>query len=302
MSKFLKLLIPAAIVAAGVGWVATAPQTVASDAFADATGDVERGKQVFTAAGCASCHAAPGASGADKLVLAGGQEFPSPFGTFIAPNISPDAQQGIGDWQMRDLANALLHGVSPEGQHYYPAFPYTSYARMDDRDIVDLWAYMQTLPPSSDASQDHNVGFPFNIRRSLGGWKMLFLKTDWVMGGNDLGPDLTRGRYLVEALGHCAECHTPRNVLGGLDRGQWMAGAPDPSGTGTIPALTPDKLTWSAQDIAYYLETGFTPDFDSAGGHMANVVANTGQLSSEDRAAIAAYVKALPMPDTADAG
>ncbi|WP_417526113.1 c-type cytochrome [Marinovum sp.] len=303
MAKALKVLIPAALVAAGVAWFVTAPQTLAEDEFSSADGaDPERGEMVFNAAGCASCHAAPGAKGDDKLVLAGGQSFPSPFGAFTAPNISPDPEHGIGGWGIQDLANALLHGVSPEGQHYYPAFPYTSYTNMGDRDIVDLYAYLQTLPPSAEASKPHEVGFPFNIRRSLGGWKFLFFKDDWVMNGNDLGADLTRGRYLVEALGHCGECHTPRNALGGLDRSRWMAGAPDPSGKGTIPALTPDKLTWSETDIAYYLETGFTPEFDSVGGHMVAVVENMAKLSGEDRAAIAAYVKALPVPEAAGTG
>ena len=303
MVKVLRLIVPAAIVAAGIAWVMTAPKTVAEDAFASPEGgEVARGETVFRAAGCGTCHAAPGAEGDDKLVLAGGQSFPSPFGAFTAPNISPDPDHGIGEWSLQDLANALLYGVSPEGVHYFPAFPYTSYTHMGDRDIVDLYAYLQTLPASSAPSQPHEVGFPFNIRRSLGGWKFLFLKDDWVMDGNDLGAELTRGRYLVEALGHCAECHTPRNALGGLDRSRWMAGAPDPSGKGTIPALTPDKLSWSATDIAYYLESGFTPEFDSAGGHMAAVVENTSRLPAEDRAAIAAYVKALPVPVAASTG
>ncbi|WP_323764215.1 cytochrome c [Marinovum sp.] len=303
MAKVLKVLVPAAIVAAGLAWVLTAPSSVAEDAFVDPEGgEVDRGETVFNAAGCASCHAAPGATGDDKLVLAGGQSFPSPFGAFTAPNISPDPEHGIGDWTLQDLANALLHGVSPEGAHYFPAFPYTSYAKMGDRDITDLYAYLQTLPASDTPSQAHEVGFPFNIRRSLGGWKMLFFDESWVMDGNDLGADLTRGRYLVEALGHCGECHTPRNTLGGLDRSRWMAGAPDPSGKGTIPGLTPDQLSWSATDIAYYLESGFTPEFDSAGGHMAAVIENTAKLSAEDRAAIAAYVKALPAAETADTG
>lgn len=298
MHKLLKLAIPAALVAAGIGWWLTAPVTVADDAFDGVTGEVDRGAVVFTAAGCASCHAAPDAKDDAKLLLAGGQRFPSDFGTFLAPNISPDPEHGIGSWALRDLANALLHGTSPEGAHYYPAFPYTSYNKMADRDIADLWAYMQTLPASDTPSQPHEVGFPFNIRRSLGGWKLLFDRDDWVMAGDNLGADLTRGRYLVEALGHCAECHTPRNALGGLDRARWMAGAPDPSGEGRVPALTPDKLSWSATDIAYYLETGFTPEFDSAGGHMAKVVSNTAKLAKEDREAIAAYVKALDIPAT----
>jgi mono/diheme cytochrome c family protein len=246
---------------------------------------------VFTASGCASCHYAPDSD--DKLALTGGQAFPSDFGTFHAPNISPDPEHGIGGWTLAQFADAVTRGVSPEGAHYYPAFPYTAYVRMTDGDLADLWAYMQTLPPQAVPSKPHEVGFPFNIRRSVGGWKLLNLDDGWVL---DVPPELERGRYLVEALAHCAECHTPRDALGGLDTARWMAGAPNPSGRGMIPPLTPDKLTWSATDIAYYLETGFTPDFDSVGGHMAAVVSNFGKLTAEDRAAVAAYVKALPAP------
>lgn len=291
MKKLLGFLVLAAIVAAGVGWFLTAPSQVDASAYEGLTGDADRGQTVFTAAGCASCHHAPDAEGEAKLVLVGGQPFASDFGTFYSPNITPDAQAGIGDWSLTDLANALTQGVSPQGQHYYPAFPYTAYSKMQPQDVADLWAYMQTLPAEGTASQAHDVGFPFNIRRSLGGWKLLFFRESFVM---DVDPELERGRYLVEALAHCAECHTPRNALGGLDRGRWMGGAPNPSGEGSIPPLTPDKLSWSTEDVAYYLETGFTPEFDAVGGHMAEVVENFSQLTAEDRKAVAAYVKALP--------
>ena len=128
-------------------------------------------------------------------------------------------------------------------------------------------------------------------RLSLGGWKLLFGGTDWVQPAET--EQLERGRYLVEALAHCGECHTPRNALGALDTSQWMAGAPNPSGEGRIPGLRAGQLSWSETDIAYYLETGFTPDFDSAGGQMAKVIAGLQRLSPEDRDAIAAYLKAL---------
>ena len=282
------MTIPVAIVAAGVGLWVTAPDRVDADKFAGLQGDPVHGERVFTAAGCASCH--HDKAGEDKLVLSGGQAFASDFGTFYAPNISPGAE-GLAGWTLTDFANAVTRGVSPEGQHYYPAFPYTAYNKMSDQDVADLWAYVQTLPVSSTPSKAHDVGFPFNIRRSVGGWKLLFLSDDWVL---DVAPDLERGRYLVEALAHCAECHTPRNPVGALDTSRWMAGAPNPSGQGTIPALTSDKLKWSAEDIAYYLESGFTPEYDSVGGHMAEVVSNFAKLSAEDRAAVAAYVKALP--------
>lgn len=293
MRRALIILAGLAVIGAGAGLALTRAVPLPASAFDGTTGDVENGAQVFTAAGCASCHTAPQSD--DKTVLAGGQRFSSDFGTFIAPNISPDPEAGIGGWTLPEFASAVTRGVSPEGAHYYPAFPYTSYALMRDQDVADLWAYMQTLPPDPTQSRAHEVGFPFNIRRALGGWKLMYFRPDWVMDtGGD--PVLERGRYLVEALAHCAECHTPRDALGGLDRGRWMAGAPNPSGSGRIPALTPDALTWSAGDIAYYLETGFTPDYDSAGGHMVTVVENFAKLSKEDRDAVAAYVKALSAP------
>lgn len=291
MRGLLKFVALAAVVAAGVGLWLTAPSRVAADDFETLTGDAAHGETVFTAAGCASCHHAPEAEGEAKRVLVGGQPFPSDFGTFYAPNITPHPEAGIGGWTLEDFANALTQGVSPGGQHYYPAFPYTSYAKMAPQDVADLWAYIQTLPADATESKPHDVGFPFNIRRSLGGWKLLFFDDDYVM---EVDAELERGRYLVETLAHCAECHTPRNALGGLDTSRWMGGAPNPSGEGSIPPLTPDKLTWSDVDIAYYLETGFTPDFDTVGGHMVEVVDNFSQLSAEDRQAVAAYVKALP--------
>jgi mono/diheme cytochrome c family protein len=286
--KILRLAAVVVVVGAGVGLWLTAPDRVDAARFETLEGDAGHGEWVFTAAGCASCHHAPGAE--DKMLLAGGQAFPSDFGTFYAPNISP-APAGIASYTLVDFANAVTRGVGPGGAHLYPAFPYAAYQHMTDQDVADLFAYMQTLPPSDTASKPHDVGFPFNIRRSLGGWKMLFMEDDYVMAD---APE--QGLYLVEALAHCGECHTPRNALGGLDRARWLQGAPNPSGDGTIPALTPDKLDWSEEDIVYYLESGFTPDYNSAGGHMAEVVENFSKLSAEDRQAVAAYVKALPDP------
>jgi len=294
MRKILRYLIGLAVLGAGVFWVLSRPVPLPDDATTGLTPDVQRGETVFWAGGCASCHAAPDAADDAKLILSGGYRMTSPFGTFVAPNISP-GPKGIGDWSAQDLANALIAGVSPSGRHLYPSLPYTTYARMDLQDVVDLKAFMDSLPVSNLDSQPHDLGFPFTVRRGLGLWKRINLSSDWVMT-QAATPELERGRYLVEALGHCAECHTPRDVTGGLDRTRWMHGAPNPSGKGKIPAISPDQLTWSAGDIAYYLETGFTPDYDSAGGQMTKVVASMAHLSAEDRAAIAAYLKALPPP------
>ncbi len=290
--RLLPSLALLAALAAAAGWWLTAPDPLPEGATAGLTGDPAHGEQVFHAAGCASCHMAPGATGEAQLLLSGGQAFPSPFGTFKAPNISP-SEAGIGGWTLAQFADAVLRGVSPEGQHYYPAFPYTSFVRMEMQDVADLKAFMDGLPPDATPNQPHEVGFPFNIRRSLGGWKLLFFRDDWVLTGN-LTPDQTRGRYIAEALAHCGECHTPRNALGGPERARWLAGGPNPAGQGRIPNITPTKLGWSEAEIVEYLTTGFTPDYDSAGGHMAHVVENMSRLPETDRQAVAVYLKAVP--------
>ncbi len=293
MRRILRLFLVVAIVGLGVTYLVVRPRTLPADTLSGLTGDAGRGELVFWAGGCASCHADAKATGDDKLVLKGGQSFPSPFGTFIAPNISNDPIAGIGAWNELDLANAMIRGVSPEGQHYYPVFPYASYAKADLQDVVDLRAFLATLPADPTPSGAHEVGFPFNIRLSLGGWKLLFLKDGWVVDG-DLTEEEQRGRYLAEALGHCGECHTPRNALGGMESARWLAGGPVPAGRGNFPNITPAKLDWSKADIVEYLTSGFTPDFDSVGGHMALVVENTARLPEADRAAIAAYLKRVP--------
>ncbi len=287
----LLALVILAVCAAGV-WL-TRPVTIPEGDLAGMVGDPAAGEAIFWAGGCASCHEAEGAGGDARLILSGGQAFPSDFGTFRAPNISTDPTHGIGNWTLAQFVTAVQNGISPEGDHYYPAFPYTAYGLAERQDIVDLYAFMQTLPASERPSEPHDVGFPFSIRRAVGVWNLAFAQDDFVVQ-NDLGADGTRGRYLAEALAHCGECHTPRGALGGLDRSRWFAGAPDPSGRGTIPNITPASLGWSANEIAAYLNDGFTPDFDVAGGHMRSVVLNLAELTEADRAAIAAYLLAVP--------
>lgn len=286
-------VILAACVAAGF-WL-TAPTGFAPGAFGDKQGDPLRGERIFNIGGCASCHKAPGAGEDERLVLAGGIRFETEFGAFLAPNISP-GPKGIGGWTARDLANAMIHGVSPDGAHYYPVFPYDSYQRTQPSDIIDLKAYLDTLPISATASQPHDLGVPFSIRRTVGLWKWMFLDRGWRL--QDAETDqIARGRALVEGLGHCGACHTPRNALGGPATDQWLAGAPNPDGKGRIPNITPHESAlggWSEADIAGYLTLGFRPDYDTAGGSMVDVIDNLKRLPAEDIAAIAAYMKALP--------
>lgn len=280
-------------------WFLTAPERLSeADLAAAGEGDTARGERIFYAGGCTSCHARPGAEGDAVLELAGGVQLASPFGTFVAPNISQHPEDGIGSWSFADFANAMQRGVSPGGRHYYPAFPYTSYARMELSDVADLDAFMKTLPAVEGDAGGHEIGFPFNIRRGVGLWKLLNMSPAPVVQLADEAPEQVRhGRYLVEGPGHCGECHTPRDMTGGLKLSEWLAGAAAPVGDGIIPNITPngrDIGGWSVADIAEYLSSGFTPEFDSAGGEMAAVVKNTARLTDEDRAAIAAYLKAVP--------
>jgi mono/diheme cytochrome c family protein len=278
------------------GWFLTSPKTLDASQIASVADDADTialGKDVFWAAGCASCHIAPKAEKTDAPILAGGQKFPSDFGTFLAPNISQDETHGIGSWTFEQFANAVQRGVSPEGQHYFPAFPYTAYAQATPEDIAALYAFMKTLPADATPSSPHEVSFPFSIRRSVGGWKLLNGASTWQVTG-DLTPSETRGRYLVEALAHCTECHTPRNAIGLLKKDKWLSGAPDPSGKGTIPNITPGKLDWNDLDLVNYLTTGFTPEFDTAGGHMVAVIENLAKLPPSDAQAITDYLRKVP--------
>ncbi|WP_341861396.1 cytochrome c [Gymnodinialimonas sp. 57CJ19] len=294
MGRVLRICAVLAVLGLGVAWALTRPTYITqTDVAGLAPGDPVAGEAVFWAAGCASCHSREDAPAEERLVLAGGQEFPSDFGTFRAPNISPDPTHGIGRWSLSQFLTALQNGISPDGQHYYPAFPYTAYRLAERQDLADLFAFMQTLPASDTPSLPHDVGFPFNIRRAVGLWNVLNLRDTYTVTA-DLPDTAARGRYLAEALAHCGECHTPRNAIGALNRSAWLTGAPNPSGRGTIPALTPGELRWSADEIAAYLSDGFTPEFDSAGGHMRSVILNLAQISAEDRVAIAAYLLALP--------
>jgi mono/diheme cytochrome c family protein len=291
-----KILIGAVVLAvAGVAAFVflTAPQRIDPADLAGLEGDAARGEPVFIAMGCTGCHAAPGAEGEARAVLSGGRRFETPFGTFVAPNISTHPQAGIGGWSTEDVVSAVARGTSPDGAHYFPAFPYASYARAELADLVDLTAYLRTLPADPTPSQDHEVGLPFNLRIGVGLWKSLYFDPNWVTEVDD-DPILQRGRYLAEALGHCGECHTPRDALGGPRAARWLGGGPNPSGKGGIPNITPGKLTWSTGDLEAYFASGITPEFDSAGGSMAEVIRALRQLPAADHAALAAYLKAVP--------
>jgi mono/diheme cytochrome c family protein len=281
-------------------WVLSAPRPAFGEQDAadlERPGHAARGRLIFAAADCASCHASPGQS--DRMRLGGGMALASPFGTFRAPNISPDPDVGIGRWRTIDLANALVSGVAPSGQHLYPVLPYTSYVHMQVDDLRDLMAFLRTLPPVSTRPPPHELSFPFTIRRAIGLWKLLFFDSAPIEVEPAHDANWNRGRYLVEALGHCAECHSSRNAFGAVRPSTRFAGGPDPNGIGYIPDITPDHLgNWSVGDIAGMLITGYTPDLRFVGSSMVEVVINTAELPDADRAAIASYIKSLPARPT----
>lgn len=301
MKRLVQLGLVLALFGAAIFWLLTAPNKVGPQELAsisDHTIDLDNGENLFWAGGCASCHAAPGATGDDKKLLSGGLVLETEFGGFAAPNISPDEGHGIGAWSFADFANAMKLGVSPDGSHYYPAFPFASYTHMPMSDLADLFAFMKQLPPSDVMSVESDIAFPFNVRRGLGLWKLLYLNNNPVVSDQEIdnNPLLQRGRYLVEGPGHCGECHTPRTLAGGMNRSKWLEGAPNPEGKGRVPDITngSDGLAdWAEADIAFALETGFTPEFDSLGSSMADVVLNYANVRTSDREAIAAYLKHL---------
>ncbi len=294
MRRLLLVFLLLIFFGAAAFWFLTIPATVAASALAPHTPNLENGKTMFHAGGCAACHATPDQE--DRTRLGGGMALKSPFGTFYAPNISSDAKNGIGAWSEANFVTAMWRGTSPDGRHYYPSFPYASYQKMKSEDVRDLFAYLKTLPAVEGSARDHDLPLPFNFRRMLGAWKLLFLDGQPFAPDPSKGEQWNRGAYLVNGPGHCAECHSPRNSLGGIIEGQRFAGGPDPEGgDGWIPNITQAAIgDYSQQEIARVLETGELPDGDSVGGAMRGVVRNTAQLSAEDRSAMATYVKSLP--------
>ena len=258
--------------------------------------------------GCAGCHAAP-LEGCDDLKvkdaerLVGGRCLKTPFGTFNVPNISPDKENGIGTWTTLDFVTAMKRGIAPGGTYLYPAFPYTSYQHMTYEDLIDLKAYLDSLPAVRSDVPPSELRFPFNIRRGIGLFNRLYVDGKSFTPDPDASAKINRGAYLVRGPGHCSECHSSRNLLGGIVEDSEFAGAPSLEDRGSAPNITPSEDgigDWSEDDIAYLLETGNTPDFDVIGETMAPVQRNMAKLAPEDRAAIAAYIKSLPpRPDAA---
>lgn len=297
----LFFLVVCAVAGTGMAsiWVITKPRPAFSkDAEAALEGgNPDRGRLIFAAGDCASCHASPGQS--DRLRLGGGLALSSPYGTFRVPNISMDPVDGIGRWRNIDLANALLTGVSPDNKHYYPSFPYSSFAKMQVDDVRDLAAYLRTLPAVSGKAPPHDIALIFRLRRFVGFWKVLYFDRTPIRPDQARDDSWNRGRYLTEAVAHCAECHSTRDLFGGIKPNTRFAGGPDPEGVGYFPNITPARIgNWSEQQIAEMLNSGHTPNHGRVGSSMANVVTNIKTLPQSDRDAIATYIKSLPARPT----
>jgi len=251
-------------------------------------GDATRGAYLIRLGDCISCHTAK-----DGPELAGGTALPTPFGTFYGPNITSDKEHGIGNWTLEQFAKAMSDGEGPQG-HLYPAFPYEHYTLMSDQEIADLYAALMATTPVATPSRPHEMNFPFNIRLALSGWKNLFFRPERFAADPAHSERWNRGRYLVEGPGHCAMCHSPRNLLGGIDAGAELTGNPAGGVGGRAPALTTARLTERGYDIASLasaLADGFTPDFNILGGAMGEMIEDgTSKWTEEDREAVAAYL------------
>jgi len=277
-----------------LGWI------VALLAVSANAADIERGEYLLHAAGCIGCHTA---DQEDAVPLAGGHALETPFGTFYTPNITPDIETGIGAWSDEDFVNALWHGTAPGGSRYYPAFPYTSYTGMRREDILDIKAFLFSLAPVQNANRDHELEWYLFTRLAAWGWQLLNFRAARFAADSEHDAEWNRGAYLVRHLGHCGECHTPRNALGKSLIEQELAGNPSGPNGKKVPNITTSRDAgigrWSLSEIEFFLEIGMLPDGDFTGGAMAPVVDdNTGLLTAEDRRAIALYLRSVRPSDT----
>lgn len=258
---------------------------------------VERGAYLVTAGGCEACHTVK--DGAEEDYLAGGRAIETTFGTFYAPNITPDPDTGIGGWSDAQFIRAFREGVAPDGSHYYPAFPYTSYTGVRDEDLLAMKAYLFSVPAVRRENRAHELPWYASFRFVLAFWKWWYFQPGPFEPSMDRDDHWNRGAYLVRHLGHCGECHTPRNLLGALDTARELAGNPRGPEGESVPNITPHRETglgkWSGSDLSDLLAIGMYPDGDFVGGSMVEVVdLNTARLTADDRRAMIEYLRSLP--------
>ena len=276
----------------------------ASAADKAADNAVSRGQYLSRAGGCMACHTAEAKDGGKEGVpYAGGRALKTPFGTFYGPNLTPHPEAGLGRWSEADFLRAMRLGLRPDGAHYFPAFPYPSFTKMNDADLKDLWAYLRSLPADTTPNRAHELQFPFGFRFLLAGWKWLYftpgpMTPDAAQSAPQSAQQaqLARGAYVTQALSHCGECHSGRNVLGGIRKDRILAGAAKGPEGKSVPNLTPTGLKkWDDNDLREFLLSGMTPDGDVTAEAMAEVVRNTtSQLTAQDLTALIAYLRSLP--------
>lgn len=266
-------------------------------ALTDLQGDPQRGAYLARAGGCIGCHSDPGSG---RPALTGGAPIRTGFGSFTAPNLTPHATHGIGDWSVGDFARALRQGISPEGAPYYPAFPYAFYGDLSDQDIADMWAAFRGVPPLEIQPDGHDIAFPFTFRPGLKLWRALYAKGPKTAPDPDRSAAWNRGRLLVNGIAHCGACHTDRNALGGRKPSHYLAGSDDLPEGGKAPAITREALQkrgWSVQSLSFALKSGVMPDGDTFGGGMGEVVRDsTAWLTPDDREAMALFLLDLDAP------
>lgn len=272
---------------------AIAPLAESNPAFAPE--EVTRGAHLASIGNCITCHTREGGA-----PFAGGKPIATPFGTIYSTNITPDRDTGIGEWSLAAFTRAVRQGVSREGYHLYPAFPYDHMTKMRDEDIRAVYAFLMTRRPVAGRAPPNELPFPYNIRALVAGWKLLFLDRGVMQADAGKDAEWNRGAYLVEGLAHCGACHTPRNALGAEKRDQAYAGGETDGWLApALNASSPAGAPWTKERLQAYLGTGFDPVHGLAAGPMAPVVENLSAVPDADVKAIATYVASTLGPATA---
>jgi mono/diheme cytochrome c family protein len=283
------------IITTGCALIAISPMAVFAQTQDDDT-VLARGKYVLQISGCSHCHTAD-----DGEQLAGGRALPTPFGTFYTPNITSHKTAGIGAWSIEEFQRALHQGVAPDGSDYYPAFPYTSYTRMPAGDARALHTYILSLPASEQPNRVHQLAWFLRWRFAARVWKWLFFSAGEFQLRPAQSAQWNRGAYIAEAMGHCGECHTARNLFGALHADLAYAGNAQGPEDELVPNITPHKATgigdWSRADLQNFLRFGELPDGEYAAGSMDPVIEGLRHLTPEDRDALTDYLRSLPPID-----